>query len=84
MTMRLLVICAALLAIGLWIYAAKKHRINWLEVVSPVMWLLHVVVFYLGAAFHIFPPLWINAWSGAVYLHGIIMLAFYVANKDDC
>jgi hypothetical protein len=84
MSVRWLVICAALLAIGLWIYAAKKRRINWLEAVPPVMWMLHLIVFYLGAACHILPSIWLNAWSGAVYLHGIIMLAFYVANKDDC
>ena len=74
MSIRPFVILAAAIAVVLWMRWAGKSPPRWLYSVGPLSWLLHVILFFTAAWLALVPAIWLNMWSGAVYIHGVIMV----------
>ena len=74
MSIRWLVMIAAAVAGGVWLHFVRCNRSRWLMAVPPLVWLLHLVLFFLAAQFHFLSPQYLNIWSSAVHLHTIILI----------
>jgi len=74
MSIRWVVIAAAVIAAGIWGRYVRQGKAGWLMAVPPLVWLLHLVLFFLAAQFHFLTPQYLNIWSSAVHLHTIILI----------
>ena len=75
MTIRWVVIAIAALYL---LYIARKagrHKSRWVESIAPMAWLVHLILFFIAAQFHILPPTYLNVWSSAIHIHAIIAFA---------
>jgi putative flippase GtrA len=67
-------ITVAILCSLIWVVWTFCNRDKWRYAVAPLSFLVHVVLFYISAALHLFSPLALNAWSNGVRLHSIILV----------
>lgn len=74
--LRALIFLISLLGIALFVVWSLKHKDQWLYVVAPASWLLHIMAFQLC----LFVPskfglsvAQLNLWSSAIRLQGVIL-----------
>lgn len=72
--LRTLVVGFATTGIVLWLYLAYKQPEMRLISIAPMSWLSNILAFNLMRLCGCMDVEWLNIWSNAVRLHGIILL----------
>lgn len=63
------------IAIILWLLWLRDNKIRWGYSVAPLSYLIHVLILYIFAILGNLDPRFLNGWSNAVRVHGIILIA---------
>jgi hypothetical protein len=73
-TWHIINISTSILCMLIWVIWVLHNKDHWRFVVAPMSYLVHVVLFYIGAALHLLSSASLNMWSNGVRLHGLILI----------
>lgn len=70
---QIIVVLSAFVGIIVWVLLINRYRKHWGYGIAPISYFAHLLIFYLFVYVDKLDPIFLNGWSNALRLHGIIL-----------